>query len=213
MITTPIFVSYHTGDSYYSTCAENLVSSIRSLGAEIIMERSHDTGYYWKNTLKKPGFILSKMEELKRDLIWIDADTNIFGYTDCMKKWESDIMLASHTGDLQGIKASPMCIKYNEKTLQFFKKFTDLCNLKIESNELDLDHDILKYEMLPDYNGKIRLSVLGCDGNPSDYTDGKYIRNGISRGANKGREVHSVTLKNSSRDLKFRMLSLNDFLI
>jgi hypothetical protein len=213
MTNLPIFISYHTGDSYYSSCAENLVSNIRSLGGEIIMEKVTDTGYYWKNTLKKPGFILSKMDELKRDLIWIDADTNIFGYTDCMKKWESDILFASHTGDIHGIKASPMGIKYSEKTLGFFKKFSDLCNHKIESNELDLDHDVLKYELLPDYKEKISLEILGCEGVPSDYTDGKYIRNGISRGINKGREVHSVTLKNSTRDLKFRMLSLNDFTI
>jgi hypothetical protein len=211
MVENPIFISYHTGNPYYSSCAESLVSRIRSLGGEIIMERLDDSGYYWKNTLKKPSFIFSKLQNLKRDLIWIDADTDLLSYTDCMKSWESDIFFASHTGDLQGIKASPMGIKYNARSISFFENLSSACNSKIDSNEIDLDHDVMKYEILPEFTDRLSIEILSCNGTAVDYTDGKYIRNGISRGFNKARETKIVMDKNIKRDIGFRSLSLNNF--
>ena len=213
MVENPIFISYHTGNLYYSSCAESLATRIRSLGGEIIMERLSDSGYYWKNTLIKPSFILSKLKELKADLIWIDADTEILSYPQCMKSWESDIFFASHTGDLHGIKASPLGIKYNDRTISFFEKFASICNSKINSNERDLDHDVMKYEIRPDFSGKISIEILGCEGSPVDYTDGKHIKNGVSRVLNKGRETMIVMSKNEKRNSFFNSLNLKNFLI
>ena len=207
----PIFISYHTGSPYYTECANKLVSQVEKLGGRIIMEKVQDTGYYWKNTLKKPKFILDKLNEIKEDLIWIDADTNLLGYTDCMKNWNSDIFAASHTGDLQGIKASPLGVKYNEKMLDLFSKFSDLCNSKVSTNNVDLDHDILKYEILPLYKEKISIEILGCGGSSVDYTDGKYIKNGVSRVLNKGAETKITMTKNQNRAHQFNSMSMENF--
>jgi len=211
MNNSPIFISYHTGSEYYSKCAGRLVSQIESLGGNIIMERLEDSGYYWKNTLKKPEFILNKLKELKKAVIWIDADTDLLGYTDCMKNWESDILTASHTGDLQGIKASPLGVKYNEINIELFSRFSEICISKIASNDVDLDHDILKYEILPLYRERLSLCILSCNGSPLDYTDGKYIRNGVSRMVNKGAETRITMTKNQNRSHSFNSLSINNF--
>ena len=175
------------------------------------MEKLKDSGHYWKNTLAKPQFILDKLNELKCDLMWIDADTDLIGYNECMKNWTSDIIAASHTGDLQGIKASPLGVKYNERSLNFFKYFAERCNSKINSNEIDLDHDILKYEILPIFTGKISIEILTCNGSPVDYTDGRYIKNGISRSMNKGNETRIVMSKNETRNREFNLLSIKNF--
>lgn len=213
MTENPIFISYHTGNQYYSSCADNLVNRIKSLGGQILMERIGDTGYYWKNTLKKPGFILSKLKDLKKDLIWIDADTDLLSYTECMKSWSCDILFASHTGDLHGIKASPLGIKYNERTLDFFERLSSLCDSKINSNDIDLDHDVMKYQVLPEFKGRLSADILNCEGSYLDYTDGKHIKNGVSRVLNKGRETGIVMNKNVKRDSLFNLLSINDFKI
>jgi len=207
----PIFISYHTGSPYYSSTAEKLVSKINFLGGRIKMEKLQDTGHYWKNTLIKPQFVLDKLKELKTDLIWIDADTDLIEYTECMKNWSTDIIAASHTGDLYGIKASPLGVKYNQRTLSFFESFSERCNNKIANNEIDLDHDVLKYEILPSFVGKLSIEILTCNGSPVDYTDGKYIKNGISRGMNKGNETRLVMDKNERRNKEFNSLSLENF--
>lgn len=211
MNNNPTFISYHTGSSYYSECAGRLVSQIESLGGNIIMEKLEDSGYYWKNTLMKPKFILNKLKELKKDVIWIDADTGLLGYTDCMKNWESDILAASHTGDLQGIKASPLGVKYSEINIELFSAFSEICVLKIASNDVDLDHDILKYEILPLYNERLSLDILTCNGSPLDYTDGKYIKNGVSRMVNKGTETRITMTKNQNRSHFFNSLTIDNF--
>jgi hypothetical protein len=210
-MSNPIFVSYHTGSPYYAGCAKKLVTQIEILGGKIIMDKIHDTGYYWKNTLRKPKFILDKLNEIKEDIIWIDADTNLLGYTDCMKNWKSDIFAASHTGDLHGIKASPLGIKYNERNLELFSRFSEICNFKISVNDVDLDHDVLKYEILPLFKEKISIEILGCGGSSVDYTDGKYIRNGVSRALNKGAETKITMAKNQKRSDLFNSLSLVNF--
>jgi hypothetical protein len=71
----------------------------------------------------------------------------------------------------------------------------------------------MKYEILPDFSGKISIEILGCEGSPVDYTDGKYIKNGVSRVLNKGRETMIVMGKNEKRNSFFNSLNLKNFLI
>ena len=144
----PTLISYYTNDPYYRSCANNLRLSCEKLNIPIIIDNLEGLGSYWKNTLLKPSYILNKLKELKKDLIWIDVDTRINEYPDCFKIWECDILAASHTGDLHGIKASPIGIKYNDRSIDLITKWEKISRSKIESNDVDLDHDILKYELL-----------------------------------------------------------------
>ena len=209
----PIFITYYTGNSYYSECAKSIKSTCDLLGINIIIDKLEDTGFYWKNTLIKPSYILEKIKSLKSDVIWIDVDTKIFKYHDCFKKWDSDITVASHTGDLQGIKASPIGIKYNDRALKLLESWESVCKHKISCNDVDLDHDILKYEILPDMSDKISMSIMTNDNNYIDFTNGSIIDNGISRVANKGREMKIVIDKNSMRDGRFKSMDIKNFSI
>jgi hypothetical protein len=207
----PIFISFYTDSPYYRDCSIKLHDQISSLGGELLYEKIGDTGKYWKNTLLKPGFILDKMLSLKSDLIWIDADTSIAVYPECMKKWDSDIILASHTGTLEGIKASPIGLKYNERVIEFVKSWAKSSVSKIETNELDMDHDVMKYEILPEFKDRISIELMKCVYEFVDFTNGRVIQNGISRSVNKGNDVRVITDKNRKRDSIFNSLSLDNF--
>ena len=211
MSKNPIFISYYTGNGYYKNCSDDLISSCKNLGIEIVIENVSDSGNYWKNTLYKPSFILEKMNELKSDVIWIDVDTRIFSYSECFKKWGSDILFASHTGDLSGIKASPLGIKYNDKNIEFIKDWSILCRNKSENNDVDLDHDLLKYEILPKYVNSISIEIMNDSMNPSDFTNGRVIDNGISRVSGKSNDMRTVINKNLTRSRLFDSLNINDF--
>jgi len=208
----PIFISFYSGDIYYENCSKFLYNKCKSLGIEIEIERSGGYSEYWKNTLHKPSFIYDKINLLKRDLIWIDVDTNISEYHDVFKKWDSDILFASHTGDLQGIKASPLCIKYNERSLRFLESLKNTCLEKIRTNDVDFDHDVLKYDILPKFKGKLWVDIMKGEGFINeDFSDGKIISNGISKVRDKGIYMREVIRKNGRRESDFISLTLNDF--
>lgn len=210
-MSNPTFISFYTDSSYYRDCSINLQKQIESLGGVLISEKIEDTGKYWKNTLLKPGFILEKMISLKEDIIWIDADTSISLYPECMKKWESDIILASHTGTLEGIKASPIGLKYNENTLRFLESWDKVSKSMISNDDLDMDHDVMKYEILPQFQDIVSIDLMKCGYEFVDFTNGRVIQNGISRSANKGNDVRIITEKNKKRQYKFISLNLSSF--
>jgi hypothetical protein len=210
----PLFISFYSGDSYYENCSRSLLNNCKNLGIEIEIEKSGGYREYWKNTLHKPSFIYDKLKSLKRDLVWIDVDTNILSYHECFKKWDCDILFSSHTGDIEGIKASPLCIKYNDRTLDFIGNLKDLCDLKIKSNDIDLDHDVLKYEILPKFKGRIWIDVMNDKKlKASDFSDGVIINNGISRVKDKSIHMSEVIRKNSRRRSDFESLILKDFIL
>lgn len=206
-----LFISYYTDDLYYKRCSDALLSSCKSLGINIEMVKISDLREYWKNTLYKPTFLLNKLKEKKSDIIWIDADTIIKKYAECFKKWEGDLLLSSHTGFLQGIKASPIGVKYNEVTIEFLEAWSKLATERINGNNIDLDHDILKYEIIPKFKDKISIEIMKDDLQYKDFSDGTVIKNGISRPYNKGQVINKVIEKNINRSKEFDNLSLKDF--
>lgn len=210
----PIFISYFTGDDYYDKCADILKNDLYKMGIPFNIEKVQDRGTYWKNTLYKPSFILENIKKYKRDLIWIDVDTKISIYHEKFKKWEKDILMCSHTGNLDGIKASPLGFKYNERSLDFLKYWENDCKTMIEKNDIDLDHDILKYETLCNFINRISIEIASGEGfKASDFTDGRIIKNGISRTTGKGHEMKKVINKNEDRKNRFDVLEIKDFIL
>ena len=207
----PLLISYYTGDGYYKKCSDDLKDMCDSLSIDIEIEKVKDLGNYWKNTLYKPVYILEKIKEKKRDIIWIDVDTRIKKYPDCFKKWNSDLLFSSHTGDLQGIKASPIGFKYNERCLEFLKNWGNKCKEKIDVLEIDMDHDVLKYETIPFFTKRISIEIMKDNYNFKDFSDGEVIDNGISNSYTKHIEVKTVMDKNKKRSVIFNSLNINFF--
>jgi hypothetical protein len=208
----PIFISYYTGDPYYEECSNNLKSSCDNLGINIEIEKLPDLNCYWKNTLQKPSYILRKFKEIESDIIWIDIDTKIYQYNECFKNWDSDILLASSDGKLRGIKASPIGIKYNERSLKFITEWEKMCSIRIDREEIDLDHDILKYEILPTMTGNLSLQIMSDGIDPKNFTEGVIVESGISKIPDKWKAMQKVISKNKFRIDNFNSLSINDFI-
>lgn len=209
---TPQLISFYTGDQYYKNKASELKGKCHSLGIDIEISEVNNLGGYWKNTLHKPIFIYQKMLEKRKDLIWIDVDTEIFSRHDSMFIWESDLYFASHTGELDGIKASPIGFKFNEICLQFLETWKKSCESKISSGDVDFDHDVLKYDILPQFKGKISLQIMSGDLEAKEFTDGSIINNGNSRVHGKSQQIKHVLIKNLTRAHVFNSLKKKDFI-
>jgi hypothetical protein len=208
----PKLISFYTGDPYYATKASELKNRCYSLGIEVEISEIGNQGDYWKNTLYKPVFIYKNLVEKKEDLIWIDVDTEIVSKNIEMFKWTADLYFASHTGEIDGIKASPIGFRFNDRTLKFVEEWKKSCESKISSGDVDFDHDILKYDILPQFKGGISLQIMKGNLEAKEFTNGNVINNGNSRVHGKSQQTRHVLRKNNFRRFPFECLKKEDFI-
>jgi hypothetical protein len=205
----PLFISFYCGDAYYTNAAEKLRANCAALGIPLLIEAVPDQGVYWRNTLAKPRFIQAKLAALRRDLIWIDADTKLLRDHAAFQTLQADLTMASHSGDLRGVKASPVGIASNERALAFIEAWAAACDRRAAAGEIDFDHDILKYEILPAFAGRVSLRLMGDAATPREFTEGQTLVNGLSGRARAA--LPAVLARNNSRKHAFEQLTLAAF--
>jgi hypothetical protein len=70
----PVVISFYTLDSPYEIEVQNLISSCQKFNIEHQIEGVPSAGSWELNCAFKPLFMLKKMEELQRPVLWVDAD-------------------------------------------------------------------------------------------------------------------------------------------
>lgn len=70
----PLVISFYTVDTPYEEEVKYLQASCQSLGIDHHIEGIPSAGSWEMNCAFKPIFILQKMQEFKRPLLWVDAD-------------------------------------------------------------------------------------------------------------------------------------------
>jgi len=177
----PKLISYYAdfqpGD-YYKNFAITLTQRCIDFGIDYDISELVSNGGYSTNCLMKPEFILEKMIEYKRDILWMDCDTDFrepfaeFNYI------VQDIGLATHSGDMDGIKASPILFNYTEGAFRIVREWVVHCNSALRKNVIELDHDALKHYVLEKVKGKYSMFLLSH--NWYEFVNGRYIYNGNS---------------------------------
>lgn len=177
------FITFYSDpdcSSYYRDGYNKLKQSCISLGIALIGENLPFNKEYKNMCLYKPTFILNKLLELKQNIIWIDADTTLKKSPTQFEDDESDLIGASHRTGIENIKASPLFFKYTDVIIDLLVKWKDICDYKIKNNLHDLDHDILKREIIPIFKNKLKYKILN-----NEYCNGQYIHNGVSKSKSK----------------------------
>jgi hypothetical protein len=139
----------------------------------------------------KPKFILEKLIETKSPVIWMDCDTTLIRPFSAFNETKEDIGLATHSGDINGIKASPLFFNYTKGAFLIIREWilhSNWAQLKMIS---ELDHDALKHWVLPSLIGRVSLKILSDS--YQDYCNGGYIQNGNSIVPGKT-ETHKKTM-------------------
>lgn len=70
----PLVVSFYTVDTPYEDEVKYLIASCQKFGIEYDIEGIPSSGSWEMNCAFKPLFILKKLEQLNRPLLWVDAD-------------------------------------------------------------------------------------------------------------------------------------------
>ena len=177
---------------YYKKFAEEFESRCKAFGVNYIIDELKSRESYQLNCLMKPGFILEKVMNLKRSIIWMDCDTHWIAPFTAFNNLSEDIGMATHSGDLNGIKASPLFFNYTPGSFRILREWTLHCFNCVEDGVPELDHDAIKHYVLPSLNGKFDIFLLSNGW--MDYCDGQFIKNGNSFVPGK-REIHRKAME------------------
>lgn len=179
---TPTIYSYYAdfqSNNYYKNHADNLIKKCKKFGVTYNISERTSRGSYGANCLMKPEFILEKLKESKSPLIWMDCDTDFkFPFSEFNLVAE-DLGMATHSGNLTGIKASPLFFNYSSGAFKIVREWLVHCRAAFVKDIPELDHDALKHYVLPKLKGEYSIYLLSKNWN--DFVHGKYIVNGNSR--------------------------------
>lgn len=178
---SPLLISYYSDfrtDGYYRAFAMQLIKKCEEFKINFDISELSPRGGYTANCLMKPEFILDKMMTYKRDVLWMDCDTDFREPFSEFNNLFQDIGLATHSGDMNGIQASPVFLNYTEGAFKIVREWIVHCNSAFEKGIPELDHDALKHYVLEKLNGQYSIFLLSD--NWLDFVNGKYINNGNS---------------------------------
>ena len=206
---TPRIVSYYSDfneTKYYENFAKALTDRCKLFNLTYDINELPSRGDYGVNCLMKPEFILSKIKEYKKPLIWMDCDTDFKEPFPHFNSVEEDIGMATHSGELDGIKASPLYFNYTKGAFRIIREWVVHCRACYDKGITELDHDALKHYVLDFLKGAYTSYLLTDNWN--DFVHGRYIWNGNSRVEGKVQIHRKVGVSDEirrqySQDVKF----------
>ena len=128
---TPFLTFYYDYDSskYYESCANRLKSQIESAGGTLLVKKPQLSESYLLNCLEKPKIILNTLQEIKKSLIWIDADCFINKLPiefDNLNTHDIGFVIRNH--DYKTPHSALIYFNYNEKVLRFIEVWIEKCD-------------------------------------------------------------------------------------
>lgn len=86
----PLIVSYYTKDTLYQLEVQNLIASCEQWQLEYHIEPISSFGSWERNCSYKPFFLLEKLLQFGRALLWVDADGVFFKKPEFLAAFDSD---------------------------------------------------------------------------------------------------------------------------
>lgn len=178
----PKIISYYSDyeeRKYYEGFAKALIGRCKEFGLDYDITEIESRGNYGDNCLMKPEFILEKIKQYKKPLIWMDCDTDFREPFEHFNDTTEDIGMATHSGNIEGIKASPLYLNYTKGAFRVIREWVIHCRECYDNGIVELDHDALKHYVLDTIKGSHSIYLL--NNNWNDFVHGRYIWNGNSK--------------------------------
>ena len=87
----PTIISYYTENTPYEEEIKGLISSCEKHGLEYSIDPIPNFGTWEKNCCFKPKYILKKLIDLQRPVLWIDADAIIYQKPTLFETLDADV--------------------------------------------------------------------------------------------------------------------------
>jgi hypothetical protein len=133
----PLVISYFTKNTVYEKEAEGLIQTCLELGVETDIEGVDDLGSWEKNCCFKPTFVLEKLKQHKRPLLWIDCDGVVLKKPYFFDKLNCDIACRikkkEKVSDDSKLLTSTVFFNDTKQVSDLLKIWKDECDLRLKA--------------------------------------------------------------------------------
>ncbi len=173
----PTVVSFYTRNSPYQLQAHHLVASCEKFGIPHCVEGIDSWGSWELNCAFKPFFIIEKMKQFRRPLLWVDVDAIFLRKPRQLKVFSSDF--AAYTDpELPSdhpskVRSSTLYINYTQGARDLLMQWVTVCQKQLADptrQEEFWDQMALRDALLlsPHQAGTLPVSYIHILGHPSD---------------------------------------------
>jgi hypothetical protein len=135
-------ISFYTENSLYEKDVKDLVASCEKFHIPHVIESVPNLGSWEKNCCLKPKYILEKIEELKKPVVWIDADAivvqkpQIFPLSCDIAAYHQPL-LRSESGRKteEMIQSGTLFVNYTPNAVSLLKKWDRECERRLRLKE------------------------------------------------------------------------------
>tara|TARA_Y100001963_G_scaffold112330_1_gene155478 strand:+ start:1093 stop:1878 length:786 start_codon:yes stop_codon:yes gene_type:complete len=138
-------------NTYYSDHAKRLEQDLSHFNLDYEISELESFNDYRLNCLRKPKFILEKIQENKQPILWLDVDSYVhrdLHMFDLFEETDYDLVYATERPDWGPLKASPLYFPYRERTLELIQTWVDDCEKCVETGNPFFDHETLLWMTL-----------------------------------------------------------------
>lgn len=142
MMEFPTVVSFYTKNTPYESEVTRLVNSCKNYDISFEIEGVDSFGSWELNCAFKPFFILKKLAELKKPLLWIDADGAFVGMPRWVEAFNGDFSVRVHP-DLPNdhpskVISSTIFVRPSEAGIGLVRLWAKICEKQLlDPNEME----------------------------------------------------------------------------
>jgi hypothetical protein len=148
------FYADYDDSNRYKNSANRLSKKLIKWGIPHLFEEVKDQGGYKKNTLFKPSFIRNKILTLKKNVIWIDCDTDPISPEAIYKisKNSKPFCAISPSGNTSEMLVGLLKFANNKFSMDLLDTWCEYCEIVNSENLNELDHEALRDGILLNLN-------------------------------------------------------------
>lgn len=173
----PTVVSFYTLNSPYQLQAHHLVASCEKFGIPHCIEGVDSWGSWELNCAFKPFFIIEKMKQLQRPLLWVDVDAIFLRKPSDLKVFSNDFAVYTDpeltSNHPSKVRAGTIYVNHTQGGRDFLMQWRAECQRQIADptrQEEFWDQIALRDTLLLSSHkaGPLPLSYIHILGHPSD---------------------------------------------
>lgn len=156
-------ISYFTRNTFYEKDAEQLRLSCEKAGLDHQIDGIDSFGKWHEHVCYKPHFILQKLNELKRPLLWVDADAEVVQKPPPLPECDLSLRVFDHfpADHPSYLFAATIYCSYTPQTLALIETWGRLCQEGMEKNPgLEVSDQVFLKAALDQLSGQIRFHPL-----------------------------------------------------
>jgi hypothetical protein len=140
----PLVVSYYTLDTLYQMEVRNLIASCEKWGLECSIDGISSLGSWELNCGYKPFFILQKLIEFKRPVLWVDADGVFVSQPEVIEAFSADLSVRINEecpqNHISKVISSTVYVNWTEQGTQLLRLWAEECYAQLSKTPKETEY-------------------------------------------------------------------------